>query len=85
MAVVKVHCGSQHVASKARKYSYYIASIFDEYITNEGRRLYYNLKINTPPRRSFKKATIEGQQLARQYGAKFIDGYGSLHNQPVVK
>lgn len=85
MFVVKVHSGSAHVASKARKYPYYIASLFDEYSTNDGKKLYYNVKINTPPRRSFKKASEEGKQLAKQYCAQFIDGYGSLHNQPVVK
>ena len=84
MPVVKVHCGSAHVSGKMRRYPYYVASLFQEYKSSNGRELYSNAKISTSPRRSMKKAIKDGQELAKQYEAIFISGYGSLHNQPVI-
>lgn len=82
MLCVKVHCGSAHVSGSARRYPYYVASIFRSAVTADGRSVWKNTGTTTYPRRSMKLAIEDGKALAERNGAEFIDGYGSLHNQP---
>lgn len=79
--VVRVHCGNGKVAGKARQYSYYIASLFKERETKDGRTIYQNTGTYVGPFRSISKTEKLGRQLARKEGCDFMDGYGSLHNK----
>ena len=81
MKVVKVHCGSAHVKGKARKYPYFIASLFESRVNARGEVIWVNTGKFTSPRRSFKLATEDAKVLAQEHAAVFLEGYGSLHNK----
>lgn len=80
---VKVHCGSAHVRGIARRYPYYVASLFHVALTTDGRAIYRNSGECVGPFRSQEKAARLGKELAEQHEATFCPGYGSLHNAPV--
>lgn len=84
MKRVKVHCGSSHVKGKARKYPYFLASLFEAVSGKAGYR-WINSGKTTLPRRSQKLAEADGRALAEAHGAEFVKGYGSLHNKPVAE
>lgn len=83
MLAVKVHCGSAHVKGTARKYSYFVASLFESFCSTAGKILWRNTGASTAAFRSMAKAEREGRALASQRGAIFVEGYGSLHHQSV--
>jgi hypothetical protein len=80
---VRVHSGSAFVRGKARKYKYFVASLFTVKTTKNGKNVFVNSGINTSPRASFRLAEEDGRLLAQTYDAVFADGYGSLHNKTV--
>lgn len=81
---VKVHCGSSHVKGNARNYRYYVASLFVEKKTKQGKSIWVNVGETTYPRRSYSLAESDGMSLANQNNAQFIFGYGSLHNKEIL-
>jgi hypothetical protein len=78
---VKVH--RANVRGAAKNWSYHKASVFDIYETADGRLVWQNTGRSTWPRRSKRLAEADGRQLAEDTGAEFIEGYGSLHHQPI--
>lgn len=80
MKAVKVHCGSAHVKGNARKYRYYVASLFVVHVTSDGRRVWRNSGNSTFPRRSLDLCRKDAKAFALIHGAMYIPGYGSLHN-----
>ena len=83
LRVVKVHCGSGYVRGSARKWRYYVASLFFSRKTKDDRLIWYNSGEVTHPRRSLVLAQEDGRKLARTYDAMYEPGYGSLHNQSI--
>ncbi len=81
-SVVRIHCGSAHVAGS--KYRYVIASLFVPYRTKNGEMKYRNSGKSTQPRRSRRLCLADARLLAAEERAILIEGYGSLHNQPVL-
>lgn len=77
---VKVHCGSAYVKGEARKYAYFIASLFTEYRTVDGRTIWRKTKVVVGPRRSKKMVEELARAAAVEECATFVPGYGSLHN-----
>ena len=80
---VKVHCGSSHVRGRAKRYPYYVASLFDQKVTKAGKLVYKNTGIHTYPRRSMNLAIADAINLANEHQAIVHKGYGSLHNVEV--
>ena len=85
LSVVKVHCGSAHVRGAAKNYRYYVASLFKIRKTKDGRLIFVNSGKTTHPRRSINLCKEDGLELAEKYGAAFMGGYGSLHNQDATE
>lgn len=83
MKVVKMHCGSAHVRGKAKNYKYLVCSLFESKTTKDNRLIWINTGISTQPRRGNLVCIEDGKELAEQKKAKFIDGYGSLHNKEI--
>ena len=83
MRLVRVHCGSAHVRGRARKYSYYIASLFLPRMAKNGKLIYYNAAKLAGPFRSQLKTEREARRCAMDKRAIFVEGYGSLHNKGV--
>lgn len=81
---VKVHGGAAYVRGKARKYPYFVASLFVKRQSANGQWRWVNSGIHTRPRRSLKLAESDGAWLAKRRGATLVEGFGSLHNVPTT-
>lgn len=79
--VVKIHCGSAFVRGKARRYPYFVASLFVKQQNKDGSWRWVNSGCTTTPRRSIRVTWEDAQRLAKRRGATFMGGYGSLHNK----
>ena len=82
MHAVSIHSGSGHVRGNARKYPYVVASLFETYVTKDGRYIWRNAGVSTHPRRSMKVALKDARVLASEHNAILVSEYGSLHNRP---
>lgn len=83
MLAVKVHSGSAHVRGKARNYPYFVASLFEAVTGAAGQQYWVNTGVCVGPFRSARKTADAGRRLAEERGAEFLNGFGSLHHQPV--
>ena len=61
-----------------------VASLFVAEPKKNGEYVYKNTGVHTQPFRSLNKAKKHGRSMALGGNAVFIDGYGSLHNKPVI-
>lgn len=82
---VKVHSGSGHVRGNARRYRYYVASLFEP-VPAKGdksgeRYVWRNTGQHVGPFTSLAKTEREARKWAEEIGATFEPGYGSLHNK----
>ncbi len=88
MIKIVPHCGSAFVKGKARKYRYFIASVFSIKKCKSGKFVWYNIGKHTYPRRSFKLCLDDAIELSNKYKELGLDTevimkYGSWHNKKV--
>lgn len=79
MKIVSTHSGSAYVKGKARRYSYWVASVFETKNLKNGKTVFVNTGIHTHPRRSITLCVEDGRELAKENNCSFIDKRRSLH------
>lgn len=82
---VKVHTAGNRVKGRARRYPYYVASLFEP-VSAKGddtgeRFVWRNTGRYVGPFTSLAKTEREGKAWAEELGVDFAPGIGSLHNE----
>lgn len=80
---VRIHCGSAFVRGAARRWRYFVASLFEARETKAGHMVWRNSGETTQPRRSRRLCEEDARALAHEHGAEYVPGYGSLHNERI--
>lgn len=78
---VRVACGSAHVRGNARKWQYFIATVFVPKTRKDGVTTYRAAGVVAGPNRSFEKTIREAKEAAAKHDADYVEGYGSLHGK----
>lgn len=81
MKCIRIHCGSSLVKGPARKYSYFVASLFESRTTKKGKVVFKNSGLVAGPFRSLRKTEKEAIDWCENNSIEFVKGYGSLHNK----